>query len=420
MGFKLSRPKPNARLKKLEADALEQETIEMERKMVDLKLHLQQENVKQFHVSATRFNAADRGPIRNYGSYIVNQHKGIEPSKVKSAKTKTNFRPNSDTHVAQQNFGVFENDIMNETQFSQGTLEIDKSHTESQTGEILQPGYQLLKNNSTFTASTGITPISGNKGYNKNNYMPQNSTEQSHSIAIGTDPIIFDDLSESAPRKTVGIGMGMGMGLVQNPAPLKQKIMLRRDGGGSAKSDLGLLPPHTQPQTKKKQQFKLKTVQMHTPTLTNPFPTPTPTHPETLPIKATSSEKVLKLSGLSKFAKSTPQQASLDLLSSRIQARMDSDERDIEKFLGGLELMRYYDKFWDYGLTNKDLLLNCGIEDLNAMFIPAGHQIKIEIELGKLKAEAGLANGDVGCGTDDMETELDPKYLNVNEDAGEA
>jgi hypothetical protein len=82
--------------------------------------------------------------------------------------------------------------------------------------------------------------------------------------------------------------------------------------------------------------------------------------------------------------------------------------------------MRYYDKFWDYGLTNKDLLLNCGIEDLNAMFIPAGHQIKIEIMLGKLKAEAGLANGDMCCGTDDVEGELDSKYLNVNMDVGVA
>jgi hypothetical protein len=344
MGFKLSRPKPNARLKKLEADALEQETIEMERKMVDLRLHLQQENVKQFHVSATRFNAADRGPIRNYGSYIVNQHRGIEPSKVKSAKTKTNFRPNSDTHAAQPNFGVFENDIMNETRiseggFSQGTLEIDKSHTESQTGENLQPGYQILKNNSTFTASTGITPVSGNKGYNKNNYIPQKSSEQSHSIAIGTDPIIFDDPSQDPPRKTIG----MGMGLAQNPAPVKQKIVLRRDGGGSTKSEIGVLPPQTQNMiAKKKQQFKLKTVQMESrniitnPIPQNPDPDPSPTQPQqTLPIKATSSEKVLKLSGLSKFAKNTPQQASMDLLSKRIQARMDSDERDIEKFLGG-------------------------------------------------------------------------------------
>jgi hypothetical protein len=82
--------------------------------------------------------------------------------------------------------------------------------------------------------------------------------------------------------------------------------------------------------------------------------------------------------------------------------------------------MRYYDKFWDYGLTNKDLLLNCDIEDLNAMFIPAGHQIKIEIMLGKLKAEAGLANNEMCCGTDDMEMELDPKYLNVNAESAVA
>lgn len=43
------------------------------------------------------------------------------------------------------------------------------------------------------------------------------------------------------------------------------------------------------------------------------------------------------------------------------------------------------------------------VEDLNMMYIPAGHQIKIELELNKLKKGAGMMQEDFACGTDDLE-----------------
>ena len=85
----------------------------------------------------------------------------------------------------------------------------------------------------------------------------------------------------------------------------------------------------------------------------------TPKEPSNIPIKPASKDKILKVSSLKKFEKVPPKEGNpMDLLCSRIQARMDNDERDIEKFLGDLGLMRYYDRFWDAGFTNKDVLLN--------------------------------------------------------------
>lgn len=56
-----------------------------------------------------------------------------------------------------------------------------------------------------------------------------------------------------------------------------------------------------------------------------------------LVIKPTSSEKSLKISSLGKFEKrESSAKSNMDLLSERIKARMDTDEREIEKFLNDL------------------------------------------------------------------------------------
>merc|ERR1711976_495846 len=49
------------------------------------------------------------------------------------------------------------------------------------------------------------------------------------------------------------------------------------------------------------------------------------------------------------------------------------------------------------------MLMNMSTEDLNRMLVPAGHQIKIEIELNKLKVANGQASEDMCCGTEDLE-----------------
>ena len=126
-----------------------------------------------------------------------------------------------------------------------------------------------------------------------------------------------------------------------------------------------------------------------------------------LPINPTCNMGELKVSILAKqqakAEKLNQHTSGIDLLCNRIKKRMESDERELEKFLTELDLMRYYDNFWNQGLTNNDMLVNVTVEDLNSMYIPAGHQIKVEIAVSKMRERSGMNSVGIACGTDDLE-----------------
>lgn len=104
-------------------------------------------------------------------------------------------------------------------------------------------------------------------------------------------------------------------------------------------------------------------------------------------------------------------------ISKNIMGRVDGDKRDYENFLEDRGLMKYYDTFFDIGVSSLDELSKMTVEDFNNLFIPMGHQIKIEKGLKKLgyaQVEKKVSNASAAMATDDIQENI-PKsnnYLN--------
>lgn len=63
--------------------------------------------------------------------------------------------------------------------------------------------------------------------------------------------------------------------------------------------------------------------------------------------------------------------------------RVKEDKLKYQQFLERLGLMKYYDQFWDLGVDSLEGLSKVTVEDFNHLYIPAGVQIKLQLELKK-------------------------------------
>lgn len=429
--FTLHRPQ-KARLKKMEADNLERETQEMEKKIEEMKLYMKDEKDKQFMgdtFTGGRFDATKQGPIRNYGAHIINKHigGGKQENNKQDPKSKTMYKPKEQMRSVGDQIDAygFEPKSLNKSNNSEYSENQSQKQFSTNTIELDKPVYYNALQQSPSIGMEKKSAETDSTKLSKNNLFNQEKTN-GVSHTIGCDPINFDEDSQEInvnQNKSIGSDQGNYMVSKANSGQgiKKPGMIIRRDN--SQKFELGMqikpkplsgrsdqLPqvPNSvrnvlsannnngsDPQLKKNgsdQQLFVGKEQQRIQDAT---------------IKPTSSDKVLKVSLLGKsekqLTKSLNIQNNIDLLSSRIKARMDSDEREVENFQGELNLMRYYDRFWDAGFTSKDMLLNMGTEDLNRLLVPAGHQIKIDIELNKLKVAAGQATQEMCCGTDDLE-----------------
>lgn len=112
----------------------------MEKKIQDLKHFMKAEREKQFRGTTTRFEATERGPIRNYGAHIINKHMNPEDKKTKTfynTKNASNTNDKGNNRVFQRNSN-FDSDVMNSSDMTDKS--IDKSFSSNQnksTGTIV-------------------------------------------------------------------------------------------------------------------------------------------------------------------------------------------------------------------------------------------------------------------------------------------
>lgn len=90
-----------------------------------------------------------------------------------------------------------------------------------------------------------------------------------------------------------------------------------------------------------------------------------------------------------------------DLANQILTNRVKEDRKIYEEFLERLGLMKYYDRLWEIGIDSLDGLSRVTVEDFNHMFIPAGTQIRIQLELKKAGHGAANHMKDVSMGTED-------------------
>ena len=125
---------PKSKLKKLETASLEQETHEMERKLADMKVFMKSERDKNFFAGTKdRFNASDRGPIRNYGQHIVNKHLGKDPingetpkkpQKILSANANNKNNQINETYNDHLENSEFDNSQISDSTTNTGTVKL--------------------------------------------------------------------------------------------------------------------------------------------------------------------------------------------------------------------------------------------------------------------------------------------------------
>merc|ERR1712062_93141 len=127
-------------------------------------------------------NAQERGPIRNYGAHIINQHihKNTDENTLK--KTPKMMSAQQKTHTG--SFKQYQNE-----DYSQDLNGRIVSSSNENPNFIIEG---VMKNNSQMTVSTDVTPNANSRGFNQ--YVKDK--RKSNDISIGTDPIIFDPISK--------------------------------------------------------------------------------------------------------------------------------------------------------------------------------------------------------------------------------
>jgi len=104
-----------------------------------------------------------------------------------------------------------------------------------------------------------------------------------------------------------------------------------------------------------------------------------------------------------------------------IRGRIASEKQEFQQFIDNRGLGSYYDRLWDVGIETLEALASLGVEQLNELKIPLGHQIKIEKglkELGYIQPDQNTTKSTklidtvtkpntnmvtCGMGTDDLE-----------------
>ena len=102
------------------------------------------------------------------------------------------------------------------------------------------------------------------------------------------------------------------------------------------------------------------------------------------PLKSLKKSQVavsngLRLGDLRSLDKEVPKD--IGAINNILNARINDDKIEYEKFLNRLGLMRYYDQLWDIGVDSLEGLSKVTFIDYNALNIVAGMQLKIQREL---------------------------------------
>lgn len=102
-----------------------------------------------------------------------------------------------------------------------------------------------------------------------------------------------------------------------------------------------------------------------------------------LPSQSTTPMTTSKFK-LIELDESERENSELSLLANKLlMNRVKEDKVKYQQFLERLGLMKYYDPFWDLGVDSLEGLSKLTVEDYNHLYIPAGIQIKIQLELKK-------------------------------------
>lgn len=85
-----------------------------------------------------------------------------------------------------------------------------------------------------------------------------------------------------------------------------------------------------------------------------------------------------------------------------LMTRVKEDKLKYQQFLERLGLMKYYDQLWDLGVDSLEGLSKVTVEDFNHLYIPAGVQIKLQLELKKAGLGFETQTKEMGLDTSDL------------------